>query len=389
VKPMRIVQTPARFEPATGGVERYTLELSRALVARGHSVTVVCADDPGGGPDTIDGVQVRRLRYIGKIANTNMTWGLPRVLAGMDFDVLHTHLPTPWTADVSAAVAARRGCPLVLTYQNDILKDGPAKLVAGAYNRLVLPLLLGRADAIVTTQPGYVHYSRYLGPFSDRVRTIPLGVEVPDAAVAGTHVRDPDQLLFVSVLDRYHTYKGLDVLLEAVALLAASGGPGVGVRLKVVGSGELVEEYRRQADRLGIAERVTFLGYVPDAELDRLYRTSAALVLPSTSHLEGFGIVCLEALVRETPAVTTTITGAASGILSHDAGAVVEPGDVAGLAAAIGRVVAEPSVRDAMGTRGRRMVTNLFTWPAIAEQFEALYAALLADRAVKRVTVHR
>ena len=161
------------------------------------------------------------------------------------------------------------------------------------------------------------------------------------------------------------------------------------IRDRVVGSGELVEEYRRQADRLGIGERVTFLGYVPDAELDRLYRTSAALVLPSTSHLEGFGIVCLEALVRETPAVTTTITGAAAGVVSYDAGAVVEPGDVAGLAAAIVRVIADPRVRDAMGARGRRMVTDRFTWPAIAEQFEALYAALLADRAVKRATAHR
>ena len=94
----RILHTPVRFLPARGGVEKYVLELSKQLVSLGNNVTVVCADEPHAESCVVDGVKTIRLPYIAKVANTNITPRLFRTLMSQDFDVLHTHIPTPWSA---------------------------------------------------------------------------------------------------------------------------------------------------------------------------------------------------------------------------------------------------------------------------------------------------
>lgn len=78
----------------------------------GHEVTVVCANEPPSpNEELLNGIRVKRLHYSGKIANTNVTWGLPLALNGEDFDVLHTHIPTPWSADWSALTSRLKKKP--------------------------------------------------------------------------------------------------------------------------------------------------------------------------------------------------------------------------------------------------------------------------------------
>ena len=87
-------------------MENYVHSLSRELVEMGHEVTVLCANEPESEKDdVIDGIKVRRLPYIGKIANTNITPRLPLEILRDDFDIIHTHLPTPWSADWSERMA--------------------------------------------------------------------------------------------------------------------------------------------------------------------------------------------------------------------------------------------------------------------------------------------
>lgn len=102
---MKIIQTPARFYPFTGGVENYVYGLSKELVKQGYEVKVICAREPDKDVKEIDGIKVEKLRWIGKVANTNITPFLPFKLLFEDFDVIHTHLPTPWSADWSAIIA--------------------------------------------------------------------------------------------------------------------------------------------------------------------------------------------------------------------------------------------------------------------------------------------
>ena len=151
---MKILQTPVRFYPCIGGVENYVYSLSKHLARIGHDVTVLCANEPKNGKriENMDGVTVKRLNYVGKIANTNVTPLLPFELLKESFDIIHTHLPTPWSADWSVIFAKLKRKPVVLTYHNDIVSKGFASYIAKFYNLTSLNLVLGIAKKIIVTQ---------------------------------------------------------------------------------------------------------------------------------------------------------------------------------------------------------------------------------------------
>ena len=165
---LKIMQTPTRFHPFIGGVEKYVLELCKKFIELGNEVTVVCADEPHVGCGEVAGMRVIRLPYIAKVANTNITPGLFYTLMCADFDVIHTHIPSPWSADISALVSLLKRKPLCVTYHNDITGQGTGAVLARIYNATVLHLVLRRAKIIVVTQPKYVERSAYLGAYKGK-----------------------------------------------------------------------------------------------------------------------------------------------------------------------------------------------------------------------------
>jgi glycosyltransferase involved in cell wall biosynthesis len=365
---LSIIQTPVRFSPAYGGVEKYVLELSKQLVALGNDVTVVCADEPPAESRAVQGVKTVRLPYIAKVANTNITPRLFRTLMSQNFDVIHTHIPTPWSADISALVSLLRQKRLLVTYHNDLTGQGLGGLIAYLYSSTLLHLVLWRATTIVVTQPSYLERSRHLKLHKKKVTTIPLGVTLPLRAPAAK--RKADQVFFMSVLDKHHEYKGLGILLEAMVKLK---GRRPKARLLVGGGGELISKYEKLAKLHGISDAVEFLGYLTDEELAELYSSSSVFVLPSLNRLEGFGIVALEALSYATPVITTRFAGSSDLITKNKAGLIVPPGDAVMLANAVVTLLEDHSEARSMGIRGAAAVEQEFGWENIARQMVSAY----------------
>jgi glycosyltransferase involved in cell wall biosynthesis len=369
MKRLRIVQTPVRIAPSVGGVEKYVLELSNQLAARGNEITIICADEPHANLTTIGEVHTIRLPYIAKVANTNITLKLFRALMDQDFDVIHTHIPTPWSADMSALVSLIKRKPLYVTYHNDLTGNGPGRIIAKAYNATLLSLVLARARKIIITQAKYLDYSKYLKTHKHKVVVIPLGVSTP-AVLSTSRNRKLRHLFFLSVLDEYHEYKGLGILLRAVAAIRKLGSD---VHLEIGGKGGLIESYRSLAKSLGVSDSVEFLGYIPSDELPERFASTSAFVLPSVNSLEGFGIVALEALSYGTPVITTKIVGSAGFIEKNKAGIVIAPGNVDQLVEAINKILEFPDLSASMGENGRRSVLQEFDWSDIAAQIAGLY----------------
>ncbi len=369
---MNILQTPVRFHPFVGGVEKYVLTLSQELAARNHSVTVVCANEPRSpSSEIVNGIRVKRLPYIGKVANTNITPTLPLALLSEDYDVVHTHLPTPWAADWSAFAAMLRKKPLVLTYHNDIVGTGGNAYVARLYNQTLLKIALRIADRIVVTRPGPL--SPFLEPYAEKVVVVPNSVDT--TVFTPRRVEPMADIFFLSVLDEYHRYKGLDTLLRALELVKREYP---GVTLVVGGSGPLRGYYEAMAASLGLSENVDFVGYIPDEDLADYYRGCRLFVLPSTDPAqEGFGIVLLEAMACGRPVVTTSITGVADDIRRMGAGKVVEPDDADALSHAIAELLRDDDESARMCDAGRGLVEAKYSCKRVAEQMEAIYMDLL------------
>ncbi|MCE5213366.1 MAG: glycosyltransferase family 4 protein [Methanobacterium sp.] len=374
---MRILQTPVRFYPFTGGVENYVYYLSQELVKSGNQVKVVCANEPSSRKhDLVGKIEVERLSYIGKIANTNITPGLPSALSVGDYDIIHTHIPTPWCADWSAFYSQTKKKPMVVTYHNDIIGNGFASLIARIYNSMGLKYVLKSADKIVITQPNYLESSAHLTGYQEKIEVIPNGVDL-DKFQPGKVSNDNDNriIFFLSVLDEFHKYKGLDYLFNALKIVK-NRLPDV--KLIVGGKGVLLSHYQEVAASLGIKDNVLFTGFIPDEEISNYYSNANVFILPSISSLqEGFGIVALEALACQTPVITTEIVGVAEDLKRIGGGIVIPPKDVEKLADAIINIMEDENLQKKMGKRGRKLVEEKYTWKIVASDMEKLYNRLL------------
>lgn len=371
---MKVLQTPVRFYPFIGGVEQYVYYVSRELVKYPDcEVKVICANEPDNVYEEVyNNINIKRLKYSGKIANTNVTLSLPKVLYKEDFDIIHTHVPTPWSSDWSNIITRTKNKPLVVTYHNDIIGEGIASLIASIYNKTALKLLLNKADRIIITQDDYIQ-SKHLQNYKDKIITIPNGVD--SSLFKPEEKRVEYQIFFLSVLDKFHRYKGLDYLLEAIASVKKVIPD---IKLVVGGKGELLDFYKNKVKELGISDNVEFKGFLTDKEVIKYYGQSELFVLPSISSLqEGFGIVVLEALSCKTPVVSTDIVGVADDVVKTKSGIIVEPKNSEALRDAIVTILSNKSLQKKMGENGRRLVQEKYEWKLIADSIYKLYEELV------------
>ena len=366
---MKILQTPARIF-ATGGVESYVRNLSRELVGMGHDVGVICADGPGEN-DIDQRIHTKTQKSRGKMANTSITPYLPLALYREDFDILHTHLPTPWSADWSGLISRLKKRPLVLTYHNDIVGEGWAGQIAWIYNKTALKLLMKSAGGIIVTRNRYV--SPYLKEYAGKVFFIPLGIDVE--AFRPRAAPPKGDIFFLSVLDEFHRYKGLEVLFAALKIMKQELPD---VRLVVGGRGCMLDCYRGMADSLGIGDNVSFAGFIPSEKLIEYYNGCKLFALPSTDpRREGFGIVPLEAMACERPVVVTEIMGMARDINECGAGMVVRCNDKEALTSSMLAILKDDDLAGRMGAEGRKLAIGKYSWRRAAEQIERVYRELL------------
>jgi glycosyltransferase involved in cell wall biosynthesis len=171
---------------------------------------------------------------------------------------------------------------------------------------------------------------------------------------------------YVLGLGRLETQKGFDVLIEALARLEA------GVDLLLAGDGSARAALKAQASARGLGERVHFLGATDRATTVALLRGAALLACPS--RFEGLPLVCIEALAVARPVVASAVNGIPELVRDGETGFLVPPDDAGALAAAIGRVLADPDGAARLAARGRTAVERTNAWSVVAPAYLALCA---------------
>jgi glycosyltransferase involved in cell wall biosynthesis len=184
-------------------------------------------------------------------------------------------------------------------------------------------------------------------------------------------------------LGRMVPRKGVDTVIEAVALLRAAHG--VDAELVVVGGdaqlggrdGAELARLRGLAHTLGIAAHAHFAGQQPRAAL-RLYY-GAADVFVTTPWYEPFGITPVEAMACARPVIGAEVGGIKSTVVDGSTGFLVPPRDPQALAARLARLQRDPALARAMGEAGLRRAYRHYTWRTVAQQIADIYAAVLAE----------
>ena len=347
-------------------------QISRGLLQCGHDLrVVVSAESPRSREEEIEGVQVRRIARWGEWWSLPLNPFLPAVLRRLhrEFkpELVHLHLPNPAMAAVWLAVGDPQ-IPLVVSYHSDIVRQR-------GLDGILEPLrqrLLRRARTVVVTSEELKEQSRSLRPHRERCAVVPFGVEIPGSASPAAGAEGlpwPRYYLFVG---RMVYYKGLDILLSALA--------GEEIPLVVVGDGPLRGRWENLSRKLGMEQQVRFLGEISSERLDLLYRACHALVLPSTAASETFGLVQLEAMARGRPVVAARASGGVVSVQEEGvSGLLVPPGDIAALRLALTGLWRDPFLADKMGRAARERVREHFD----ADRSHQLLCSVL-ERAVGR-----
>lgn len=166
----------------------------------------------------------------------------------------------------------------------------------------------------------------------------------------------PPQVLAVS---RLVEKKGLDTLLDAVALLREDG---VALTVLLVGDGPLRRPLQEQACRLGIEGTVRFAGSLPPQDVAAAYRQASVVALPCRvgrdGDQDGLPVTLVEAMASGVPVVSTPVAGIPELVLDGETGLLVPPGDPQGLAAALRRLLDDPRLRERLAAAARRHVST-------------------------------
>jgi glycosyltransferase involved in cell wall biosynthesis len=213
--------------------------------------------------------------------------------------------------------------------------------------------------------------ARILTRYRHKITIVPNGIDLERFYCTG--IRRELIVLFISVLDKYHEFKGLLYLFDAMRTVAAKYPCA---KLLIIGDGDARGYYESLAVDYGVEKFVEFTGHIRQEDLKEYYSRAAVFVLPSTD-TEGFGNVLLEAMACGTPVVTTEVAGMAREIEDAGAGFVVESRDSAALAAAIVALCGDEKLRERMGRNGADLVRANYSWRGVAEQVAAVYEALL------------
>lgn len=374
---MRIAHVVPVFPPYRGGTGNVAFHQARHLAARGARITVfTCRTDLL--PIRPDGVDVVSLSPMFAYRNAAC---LPQILwrAG-GYDLVHLHYPFFGTAELLAARRMLGGPPLLLQYQFDVIGEGWLARLFRWHRRLLLPLVVRAADGIIVTSRDYLAGS-FIAPrlseLDPRIEVLPVGVDLAHFHPATERPLPPrgfrtggPHVLFVGGLDRAHYFKGLHVLLSALSRLP-------NVCLVAVGEGDLRPAYESRAAELGIAERVSFVGSVPDEELPAFYQAADVVVLPSIDRTEAFGMVLLEAMASAKAVVASRLPGVRTLIEEGRNGYLADPGDADQLAQSIRRAL-ERSRQ--LGLEGRRIAEEKFGWPALTGELVEIYRRTLERR---------
>ncbi len=355
-----------------GGPVSHLLNLAPEVAAGGADVRVLCASEEVAARARCLGLRADALTLRNKadISRAVQLW--PRLRGA---DVVHTQ---DRRALLLCGVAARAmGAALVHTYHG--LPEELVGLPGRPGAHPTGPRLRGqwllhghlRVEAVLSRLGSLVVPSRALAGFlashgfaAARMHVLPSRIDI-----RRWQPRPAREQVTVAVAARLETHKGIDVLVDACARLAAPPA----VHLDVYGDGSLAGELRRRGATRGVD--VTFHGSVTDVR-DRLLNADI-FVLPSRG--ENLPITILEAMAAALPVVATRVGGVGELVDDGVTGLLVEPNDVEGLAGALSALLRDPQRRAAMGSAAARRVAARFDAADAGAEMLDLYGKLCAS----------
>lgn len=354
---MRVLQVHKDFEPLKGGggTARHIQGLATALAAKGCEVEVASLQ-----PEIIE-TPYRSFHA----AASDLSPHIKRA------DVVHVHGARSKYAVWGAILAARYGKPFFYTPHAFYEPHGTVNALAKkVWDRTAEKFLLERGSRTILLTDAWFGWLKARGISDKHTAIIPncvleANLIAPPPADSVQHLPGAPAILTIGRLD---PVKRVDDVIRALATPALAAG-----HFHIIGKGDQRPELEALASQLGVADRVTFHGFVDDEGVARMIAQSDVFVLASEQ--EGLPTVLLEMLLARKAVVCTRIPGNLAIMNVAQATTTCEVGDVEALA----RLLSEAKDQ-VIGDAAVARLREAFTWERRADEILALYEAGLANR---------
>jgi glycosyltransferase involved in cell wall biosynthesis len=379
-----------------GGQNVHVAALAGGLAARGHEVTVYSRRDSASVPFRVQAPEGYVVEHVpagppSDVPKDELLQYMPAFAdhlrdrwADEPVDLVHAHF---WMSGVAATRAARvTGTPVLQTFHalGTVKRRNQGGRDTSPASRIALERrLCATVDRVVATCRDEVAELRRLGLPPGRASIIPCGVDTdafrptttspasvpPSASGTGR----PRLLVTGRLVER----KGVGNVIEAVAQLPGvelmvAGGPAP----EFLDTDPEVVRLRALTRRLGVVDRVSFLGSVSRQDLPAL--TCSADVVVAVPWYEPFGIVPVEAMACGRPVVGSAVGGLLDTVVPGVTGELVPPRRPDLLAPVLRDLLADPARRAAYGRAGRARAVETYQWRQVVAATEDVYAATLA-----------
>ena len=394
----KILITTTTFPRWQGDTEpRFVLDLARQL-AEEFDPTVLAPIYPGAKIEETHGpVHIKRYRYApmrqmevltnpgsitGRIRENPLLtlmvpfllWGLTRAvtreLASSNYACVHAHWLLP--QGTAQTRLRRKGLspPFLITSHGGDLGLLPNRLLEHSYRKV-----LDTASAVTAAAPWIAHKLMEIDPSLEagEIPVIPMGTDLETFSPAR---RENDwkhrynlKGLVVLFVGRLTEKKGVVHLIDA---MESAELRDIEATLAIVGEGPLMRELKERVDRLGLQERIRFLGAMGHDTLPEALASSDIFCVPSVvarnGDLDGTPTVMFEAGASGLPIIGSDLAGIPTMVVHERTGLLTLPGDASSLAVAIRRLLLDEKLRARLGAAAQEHARN-FSWVRIAERF--------------------
>lgn len=366
---MRILHAYKVYVPGVYGGIPSVIAMLAKLSRSGFDTQVLVARERGlARRYKFEGVEVEAVASIGTAMSMPLAPIYPFRLAkrASAFDVVVHHAPFPLT-DLGALLMPNDAAFIVHWHAEVIGRPTLMKFLAPLFRRS-----LKRADRIVVSDQAILENSPFLKDFAEKCVVVPYGCDVAYwSELAAAQREAVDRLQekhprLVVAIGRLVSYKGYEVFLRAMQNVDADA--------VIVGEGQLRADLMRLAEKLGILDRVKFLGVLEPDEVKQYVHAAKVLAFPSVTEAEAFGLVQLEAMAAGKPVVNTDLATAVPNVARDGKeGLTVPPNEPSAFAEALRRLLEQPELAARLGAAGKQRVGAEFSQSLFLSRIQQVY----------------
>jgi 1,2-diacylglycerol 3-alpha-glucosyltransferase len=387
-QPLTILIAADTYPPHVNGAAQFGYRLARGMTGRGHRVHVLaCRQDVGASfTEFRDEGTVHRLRShkvpTHEYFRICFPWEIKKEISLL-FDRVKpdvVHIQSHYMIGEHVLYEARkRGVRIIAT--NHFMPENlnpfmpfPQwfKNIIGQISWRDMGKVMGKADVVTTPTP-LAAKAMHQHAFLRKVLPLSNGIDSAAYELQPGEVVEPNSAPTVLFAGRLAEEKHVDVLINAVAKTAAE----LNVHLQVVGGGEVRPALEAQVARLGLKDRVTFLGLASDAELREAYIKADLFCMPGTAELQS--LVTLEAMSASTPVLLADAMALPHLVKDGENGYLFRPNDSDDLAAKITHVLSLPLEERALMGKASRSMVEPHSIDGVLRKFEDLYRGASYD----------